>query len=87
MTHKVIIKNMSFNPRVLKIKKGDEVYWSNEDSAMHTASRDDDPKFDTGEISGKTDSKTIQFNDASTDRGFSYICRPHAFMRGTIVVS
>src|SRR4051812_37207134 len=46
----VTIQNFAFSPATLTIKVGDKVTWTNQDSAPHSATADDN-SFDTGVIS------------------------------------
>lgn len=81
-THTVTIKNMAFSPANLTISPGDTVTWVNEDRVGHSAWEDSNNSFDTG-ILRNGDSASLTFNGSGT---FSYRCRPHANMRGTITV-
>tara|TARA_R110002073_G_scaffold41933_2_gene118084 strand:+ start:131 stop:475 length:345 start_codon:yes stop_codon:yes gene_type:complete len=80
--HTVVIKEFSFNPADLAIKAGDSVTFINEDSVRHTAT-DTNGAFDTGLLS-KGQEGTVTFGSAGQ---FSYLCRPHPRMRGTITIS
>ena len=69
----------------LTIQRGDAVMWQNQDTASHTATRDEDPKrFDTGSLDTGETSQPVVFADAGT---FEYTCLFHATMRGTIIVT
>ncbi len=82
-THTVTIKNMAFSPADLTIAAGDTVTWINEDRPGHSAWEDSGDAFDTGILrNGETASLT--FGSAGS---FSYRCRPHARMRGTITIT
>jgi len=78
-SYDVQIKNFEFLPKVLTIKAGDSVTWTNLDDVAHTATGAD---FDTGKL-GKGESKTITFDTPGTH---PYICSPHPRMQGEIVV-
>ena len=80
--HTVVIKDMAFSPADLTIKVGDTVTWVNQDSARHSA-WDLNDAFDTGLLS-QGQSAALTFNSAGT---FSYRCRPHGNMRGTITIT
>lgn len=86
MNHTVTIQNYTYNPATLTIARGDYVSWTNRDSMQHTATRTDDPAFDTGLIAPGTASAPIQFSAATMNEGAAYSCRPHPFMHGTIIV-
>jgi plastocyanin len=83
----VTIRDLSFSPPAIKVKKGAKVTWTNQDSVGHNAIADDAP--DTGGLPttnallsrGQTESVT--FVRVGT---FSYHCSAHAFMRGSVQV-
>lgn len=81
-THTVTIKNFSFSPAQLTIAVGDTVTWVNEDSPRHSAWEDSGNAFDTGLLATGA-SASLTFGSAGT---FSYRCRPHGNMRGSITV-
>jgi glucose/arabinose dehydrogenase/plastocyanin len=76
----VLIKNFSFNPSTLTIQAGTKVTWKNGDSVVHTATSQGN--FDSGNLS-KGEEFTFIFDSAGT---FNYICTPHPFMKGKIIV-
>lgn len=82
-THVVTIKNMAFSPADLTISAGDTVTWVNEDRMRHSAWEDSGNAFDTG-LLANGESASLTFNGAGS---FSYRCRPHSGMRGTITIS
>lgn len=75
----VTIKDFAFQPAELTIKVGDTVTWTNEDSAIHTATGDG---FDSGNL-GKGETFSHTFNEIGT---FDYICTIHPYMKGKVVV-
>lgn len=78
----VAIRNFSFMPRTITVKKGARITISNRDSTAHTATSDDGSSFDTGGIDpGSSSTVTL----GKTGR-FPYHCSIHPFMHGTIVV-
>jgi LPXTG-motif cell wall-anchored protein len=77
----VTIKDFEFVPPSVTINVGDTVTWTNQGPTEHTATANGG-EFDTG-LLDKGDSSSHTFNKADT---FSYICRPHPFMKGTIKV-
>lgn len=83
----VRIKDQSpyYDPPVVEVQVGDSVTWTNDGQLVHTASRDLSPAFETGPLS-HNQSKTIQFNQASSGEGLDYFCRPHPYMKGKVVV-
>lgn len=80
--HTVVIKDFAFTPANLTIKAGDTVTWVNQDSAQHSA-WDLNDAFDTG-LLATGQSASLTFASAGT---FSYRCRPHGNMRGTITIT
>ena len=60
---------------------GDTVTWSNAGPTPHSATASDG-SFDTG-ILDKGGSGSHTFTQAGT---FAYICTPHPYMKGTVVV-
>jgi len=77
----VTIQNFAFSPATLTVKVGDTVTWTNQDSAGHSATADDN-SFDTGIIAqGQSGSNT--FTKAGT---YTYHCSVHPNMHGTIIV-
>lgn len=77
----VTIVDFSFGPATLTVDVGDSVTWTNQDDVVHTATSSAGG-FDTGDIEPGT-SASATFDQAGS---FSYICKPHPFMKGTVVV-
>ena len=82
----VLVRNFTFIPAQVTIKRGTKVTWVNcEDpgSDAHTSTSDtgvwDSPSIPVGAVFTRT------FNDV-TGTVFSYHCTPHPFMKGTINV-
>src|SRR3989344_504516 len=83
----VNISGFAFGPNSVSIKKGAKVTWTNNDSAPHTVSSTQggitDGTFESGTLSpGATFSRT--FDTVGT---FTYMCKFHPGMKGTIIVS
>lgn len=78
-THAVAIQNFAFSPAEMKIKKGDTVVWTNNDTAPHTVSAD---SFHS-ETLQKGQSFRFTFVTAGT---YDYICSIHPRMTGTVIV-
>jgi plastocyanin len=81
-TRKVVIKNFSFNPAQITIKRGTKVRWINRDSTTHTATANKKRSFDSGRLS-PGQSYTHTFKRAGKQR---YHCEIHPDMMGSIVV-
>jgi amicyanin len=77
----VTIADFSFSPGSITINQGDTVTWTNNGPTPHSATANNG-SFDSGILQkGQTSSHT--FNQAGT---FTYFCKPHPFMKGTVVV-
>jgi LPXTG-motif cell wall-anchored protein len=77
----VTISDFKFTPDSVTVNVGDSVTWNNDGPSVHTATADDG-SFDTGSLrEGESGSAT--FTQAGT---ITYICQPHPFMKGTVVV-
>ena len=77
----VDIVEFEFAPEEITVAAGTTVEFLNQDTAAHTATADDS-SFDTEEL-GKGDASEITFDDPGT---YSYYCRFHVFMKGSVVV-
>ena len=83
----VVIRDLSYTPSAIRIKKGTKVTWVNEDNVGHNVVADDAP--DTGglpktaPLMGRSQSQSVTFTRVGT---FNYHCTPHAFMRGSVQV-
>jgi LPXTG-motif cell wall-anchored protein len=77
----VTIRDFDYTPKTVTVGVGDTVTWNNSGPTFHTATANDG-SFDTGNLKrGQSGSHT--FTEAGT---FAYICTPHPFMKGTVVV-
>ena len=81
-TRTVLIKNFSFKPAHITIKRGTKVRWINKDSAAHTATAINPRGFDSGRL-GKGQRYTHTFKSVGKKR---YLCKIHPHMRGSVVV-
>lgn len=77
----VEIEDMAFQPSQVKVKRGATVTFANQDGVQHSATADNG-SFDTGLMSNG-EKKTVTFNTAGT---FTYHCKAHPGMTGTIIV-
>lgn len=75
----ISIKNSSFNPATLTIKKGSTVSWINEDSIQHSI------KFSTIQSPILNQNQTYSTNFTETGT-FDYTCGIHPNMTGKIIV-
>lgn len=79
--HKVALKDVKFNPRELKVKKGDTVVWVNADERDHTVTADD-KSFNSGNL-GDGESFRQKFEKPGR---YKYHCEYHPRMKATVVV-
>lgn len=77
----VEIVEFEFVPEEITVPAGTTITFTNQDKAPHTATADD-TSFDT-ETLDQGDSADLTFDDPGT---FSYFCRFHVFMKGSVVV-
>lgn len=80
-THVVEIVDFAYAPATLTIEAGDTVTWTNLDADAHTATGTSGA-FDSG-LLGQGDSYSFTFVEPGT---YDYLCTPHPFMTGQIVV-
>lgn len=79
--HKVVIKEMAYNPDPQLIQAGDVVYWVNDEARMRHTATARDGSFDTGILKpGETSKK---FTVGKTSR---YFCQLHDGMEGLVRV-
>jgi len=74
--------NISFKPKTVSVEPGDDVTWTNKDTAQHNAVGQGSADFDTGLLK-KGETASVPFNDTGT---FEYICTVHPIMKGTVKV-
>jgi len=75
----IAIKNFSFNPQTVTIKKGATIIWTNEDSTIHKIASD---TFNSGNLN-QGNTYQFQFNNTGT---YNYHCAIHPSMTGQIIV-
>jgi plastocyanin len=81
-TRTVLIKNFSFKPAKITIKRGTKVRWINKDTTAHTATANNGRSFDSGRL-GKGQRYTHTFKRAGKK---PYHCEIHPDMRASVVV-
>lgn len=79
--NQIVIENFMFYPPLLTVRVGDTIEWINRDFAPHTAT-DSNRVFDTGKMNREESASFV----AKTPGRFSYICRYHPDMKGTLVI-
>jgi plastocyanin len=79
----VLMKDIKFNPGSLKVKAGQTVTWTNDDSVGHDVTGD---AFQSGVPGGIEPGNTFthKFPKAGT---YAYVCSVHPGMKGTIKVT
>jgi len=79
----VAIDNFHFTPSSITVARGATVTWVNHDDVPHTATANGDtPAFDSGALD--TDEKfSFTFTAPGT---FTYFCKVHPHMTGTVIV-
>jgi plastocyanin len=81
-TRTVVIKDFSFQPAHITIKRGTRVIWINKDTAPHTATANNGKSFDSGLLrKGQRYSHT--FKSAGKK---PYFCNIHPHMKGSVTV-
>lgn len=82
-THDVVVQNFAFSEKILTVKKGAKVIFTNKDSAPHTATADGGA-FDTGNLAtGQTGTVDTSKLAAGT---YAYHCSVHPTMKATLIV-
>jgi len=77
----VAIANFAFSPKTISVASGTSISWTNGDTATHTVTFDTGP--DCGNVTpGK--SATITFSTPGT---YTYHCKIHSSMTGSVTVS
>jgi plastocyanin len=75
------MRSFAFTPGHLEIAAGTTVEWRNRDQVPHTVTADDG-SFDSGDI----EPGAAWRHTFATPGAYSFICTPHPFMRGSVVV-
>lgn len=80
----VEIKDYAFAPATIKVKVGDTVTWTNQDSVKHDITADDASEdAPKSQLLAKGESYSFTFTKAGT---YSYFCTPHPYMKGKVIV-
>ena len=87
----VTIEQFTFSPARIEVKAGTTVRWENRDPFLHTVTSGDtsgaenvpDRRFDE-DLPEKGSRATVTFEEPGT---FTYYCRQHNAMDGTVVVT
>jgi plastocyanin len=78
---RVEIADFAYAPDAVTVDVGTKLTWANADNAAHTATADDG-SFDTGTLK-QGESGAVTLDEAGT---YTYFCRFHPFMQGTVEV-
>jgi amicyanin len=83
----VSMKDIKFNPSTVKVKVGDTVTWTNDDSVGHDVTKKSGPgpKFSSGPSGGMQKGDTFQ-QKFTTPGTINYVCTVHPNMKATITV-
>ena len=83
-TTAVTIENLTYSPATIRVKVGDTVTWTNQDSTQHNVVADD-PSSDApdGPLLSKGETYKFTFTKAGT---YNYHCTPHPQMQATVIV-
>jgi plastocyanin len=78
------IKDFAFQKGSIKVKKGTEVKWTNQDSTKHDVTPDNDNEaFHASELLAQGESYSWKFDKVGM---YNYFCSPHPYMKGMIEV-
>ena len=80
-TDRVAIAGFAFDPETVTVDAGTKLTWTNDDEAPHTATADNG-SFDTGTLK-LDDTGAVALDQPGT---YTYYCRFHPFMKGTVEV-
>lgn len=81
-TTRVTVQDFNFKPPAIQVKTGAKVTFTNEDSAVHTATSEQEGLFDSDDLE-RGRPRSITFDKPGT---FAYYCVYHATMKGEVVV-
>jgi putative membrane protein len=78
----VVIRDLAYQPRTLRVKAGEKVEWKNADAIPHTATAVDGKAFDSGSIV-----KGTPWLYAAKHKGtYEYVCTFHPNMKAKLIV-
>jgi plastocyanin len=81
----VTIKDYMFGPKVITVKAGTKVTWTNTDAVSHTITADT-PSSDAPSSMDIAQGKSFSFTFTKAGT-YTYHCFPHPYMHGTVVVT
>src|SRR5690349_20903823 len=77
---RVVMKEVAYGPKQIRVHVGDVVEWQNQDIVAHTATAKD-KSWDVDLMPGRSGSAVMKIPGT-----FDYICRYHPTMTGEIIV-
>ena len=72
----------TYEPKIVTVKVGTRVTWTNNGAVVHTVSADDGKTFASGNMAAKA---TFSFTPTTLGT-FPYHCKQHPWMKGTLIV-
>ena len=87
-TTEVAIQDGKFEPETIKVKVGDTVTWTNEDSRSHIVASDPHPiHTDLSALESDNLSPGERYTFTFTEKGeFTYHCHLHPGVKGAVIV-
>ena len=82
-TVEVLIQGYAFNPKTIEINVGDTVIWTNKDNIGHTVTSDSGNELNSPLF---TKEKTYEHTFTMVET-YNYHCKPHPYMKGTVIVN
>lgn len=83
-TKTVGITSYQYSPKVLTVKVGTKVTWTNNDTVAHTVTATGSNGGPDSTLFGQNESYSFTFDKVGT---YEYYCKPHPYMKGTVVVT
>ncbi|MDA3836835.1 MAG: cupredoxin family copper-binding protein [Nanoarchaeota archaeon] len=80
--YEIKIINFAYSPVDLEINVGDTVSWENRDTIAHTITSEEGSELNS-RLLGKGEKYIHTFNTRGT---YDYYCKPHPYMKGSIIV-
>ena len=78
----VAIQGYAFKDQIIKVHKGTNITWTNQDNAPHTVTSDMGSSLDS-KVLNRGDSYSMTMNTVGT---YTYHCTPHPHMMGAVIV-
>ncbi len=80
----VEILNYQYSPKTISVKVGTTVTWTNKDTIPHTVTASGSNGGPDSTLFGLNGTYSYTFDKAGT---YDYYCKPHPYMKGTVVVT